>query len=335
MNQPYEYGKLPRNIGHFDGDFRRVMVRRLEWLKACRKNFGTSPITSLEHVLELVELSPNGTFVTLYDMINQRFVTDDRLTDRLMECTGYTFDEFTILTTNNHDDGTGKCVKLVHEDDMRHIIRYDDIVYRMVLHSDLAIASLKDRYSCAHRMWAKNGDLLSIERDSYLVQADLTSEDAERRSMVRVDTWQVLAHRPLHHVEVSFRTGHCAEERERLAEMFYHMNLEALGTRVMEEQTGLDLTYRQLAVLDCIERGANRAETAYVVGILEPTVSDRTRDLRNAVREVLLRINPHMRRMTAEGKIDTAGKLVAVCRQYGLLPCPMSLIARGMRREAA
>jgi len=244
----------------------------------------------------------------------------------LVDQTGYDFDEFTIDAAYN---GDGSTVRVVHENDIHHVIRYDDIAYQILLLGGFQFQPFLDRFVCTYRIKSKSGEVLHVVRESFLVDVDRTPADRRLWKMIRVDSWQVLTNRSDTYVRTDFKAGQDMAERRRIFCSFYLKNLETFGIELAERagktEGDFRLSYRHLAVLAKMERTRETQDIAQRLGISSDGVDKRLQKLREALRLIQTKHGD-------EEDLGTPSKVVRVAKRYGLWPIPQEFIDKGVAR---
>ena len=120
----------------------------------------------------------NNKFLTEFSFIEKDFVRKINI----FECTGYTDEEFNILTLNND-----KSVKphITHPDDIIHKLRYDNITY-MIISNNYKFKALSDYYKLSFRLKNKQGKIIKVERSVFIFRV---LEDGTPIS--QLDIWEV------------------------------------------------------------------------------------------------------------------------------------------------
>ena len=177
----------------------------------------------IEDIDQYKDLRQHGVFLTLYALRQDRFVWDDFMAQRLKDCTGWEQNEFTIKSINN-DNGAKH--HITHEDDLSHVVRYNNIVYELVFSSAFQFQDVADTYTCSYRIKRKDGKgHLHVQRTTSLLQAKLANDE-----VFQVDLWRVRNNEEDHdYVRVDL--GPDPQRAEEVMDAFYRLNLEALGIK--------------------------------------------------------------------------------------------------------
>ncbi len=288
-------------------DYRLLRECRKRLIERATRAF-SRPI-AVEHLEELPqswELKHHGVFMTLYDILQDRFALTAHplLQEKLMSVTGYTFDEFNIRSINND---VGSTLHITYAKDLPHVVRYNNIVYDLVLNAPYEFGPADDSYTCRYRIMGKNGrDPLHVERTTSLVHANIAGG-----ALVQVDVWRLNTTDAENYVRVHLNTKR--EWEHQVNALFYEKNMAALGI-------SLSMKNRRILV-EAARDGHEITDIANKCGMTD-----------EAVRRQLDRIIEKMKEMLDLRGGDTRwsgrGELTQMARKCGLLPIPQLLLER-------
>lgn len=259
-------------------DFEKVQRFRDASLSRAEGGY-LSDIQDYDAKLKEIESGMLGTnkFLTEFDFVQKKIVNKVNI----FECLGYEDDEFTILAINNCNNSGHH---IIHEEDIKHKIRYDNITYALIT-KRYEFKSLRDYYKLAMRVVHKNGQVLKAERSTYLFRI---SSDGHPISHISV--WEV-SENALPFVSLSYYTPNYND----MMRDFYELNAQELKLKFTpKEKEILDLKnsqYNNKEIQDVLKSISIRTVEKHIENIIKKvkiSFLERGESLHiNSIREVL------------------------------------------------
>ena len=269
-------------------DFERVQRFRDESLLRVKGGF-LSDIQDYDARFKEVERGMMGTnkFLTEFDLVQKKIVNKVNI----FNCLGYQDEEFTLAAINNCKNSD---VHIVHEDDIKHKVRYDNLTYSLITKS-YEFKALKDYYKLAFRVKHKSGKVLKVERSSYLFR--VTNEG---QPISQLSTWEV-SENPLPFVSLSFYSSNYSIIMRDL----YEMNALELK---------LKFTPKEKEILELKDNQYNNKE------IQEALKSNSIRTVEKHIENIIKKVKISFLERGESIPINSIREVLHVSKKFGLYP---------------
>lgn len=285
-----------------DKDYQKLHEERLKLINAGKTVFTANDYMQYRSFEEITQMQMgcNKCF-TLYDMQEGRFIKW-HLVDKLL---GYSDEEFTIQAINNIGP-----LKIIHEEDIIHKLRYDNIIYSFLGNSN-QFGIRMDSYCLSMRIKHRDNSVASIRRRSYIFHA------AVNRPLTQFDEWEVNNRYKSNHVFPELILDDM-NAREKITEQFYAKNLEVLNLSIKD--LNLKVLHYKVKGESNNNIGKNLNKSPTFIGNIHSKNFDMLRDAFPAEIDQINELN------AIKDKRENINVFREICRKYGLYPVPESLL---------
>jgi len=248
-----------------------------------------SSIDNYDKKLEQIKngLIGNNKFITEYNFIEKEFTNKFNI----KECLGYSNEEFTIRNTNNNYTCN---TKIIHEDDVKHKIRYDHITY-MLITKAYSFEALKDYYKLIFRIRHKNGSIIKVERSVFLFRMT-----PDGMPFSQLDVWEVSQNNTTY-VTPSYYTPNY----QTIMKDFYKLNSEILKIK---------FTNKEKEILSLKDKQLHNKEIANLLNI------NSVRTVEKHIENMKIKVENFYMKENIKKEINSAYEVLNFAKEYGLYP---------------
>lgn len=228
-------------------------------------------------------------FITIRDFSSIKY----KVFYNMKETLGYSEDEFNLDAIYNSSNSP---VKITHEDDLAHKIRYDIIIHK-ILTENYIVKSFEECYESTFRVYHKNGHIITLRKTTFIFEVN---DNNTPKSHIAI--WEVVSN--------SNFTGVCAniisKNNPTANRDFYNFNADILNIKLTDRQ------------LDILELKADRKINKEIADILD--IKGKT------IESHISRLTKSLNGYCEDEKIDffiyNTQDLLHFLKLYGLFPRP-------------
>lgn len=267
-------------------EFENIRKLRSDIIRNFKSSFSESSLqnnTSLQLILD--GLIASNKFVIIINFNSDKVVFEYNLKN----ITGYELEEFTVPAMNNAENAP---IKLIHDDDLVHKIRYDKAVYKLI-NKNLKLAVLDDFYETTFRISHKDGTILKMRRKCYFFNLN---ENGNPKT--HLDVWE--------HLENDNSTFVKSRVQSK-----YYKAVNKDFQNYCDEELGLKLTKRQKEILFYKNQALNTRKIAEKLFISEKTVN-------NHLDQIKAKVNSYCKENNIDFKAKSTFETLHFLKLYGV-----------------